>query len=441
MGHDTTEKAHLLSYGQEQQYWRERRGERTSPSLPVSCRIDGPLDVTAFATALHAMTLRHDALRLRIVEDADGRPGQLLREPPPKAGLLTLTQVNARSEDQFAAFVAKLRRADLLTPWNLAEQWPFRFRLLRCSPELHVFLADLPRLTTDGRARSVFVRDLWDHYARAVEAGGTLPAIRSAGDLLGAVRRQRDRFDGRSSTVNRAYWEKKFGALTEAAPDGPPDETDAQTPQPALTRYFSLSGPTLGVVRDHCRLAGASMFQWLLACFAAEVFRRSPRTSIDLTLPMDTRGTGEADLMGKWAISLPLRIPRCEDPGRILRGLKAEILQTMRHRHITEADLLAAGRPVPAGRPRHAVNARSRERAAPGVISLPGGVLVTDHAFAPRVDYGSDGLDLAVGDFPHRTGVSVRFDPRDHTAADADAFTEALHRQARQPVVTEGNLR
>ena len=45
--------------------------------LPIALRLRGPLDVAALERALHALVVRHEALRTRFV-DSDGMPRQVI---------------------------------------------------------------------------------------------------------------------------------------------------------------------------------------------------------------------------------------------------------------------------------------------------------------------------------------------------------------------------
>ncbi|MER5431774.1 condensation domain-containing protein [Streptomyces sp. NPDC002588] len=426
-----------LSFGQEKTYWGLRQGGIPAHSLHASLRIDGPLNAIAFNTALHTMVLRHDALRLRIAPGPSGLPGQWLAAPPDPASVLTRTLVKSGSETQFITYAARVGEGEFSRPWRLAENPHFRFTLLRFSPEVHAFLANFPRVTVDGRSRAVFLRELWQTYTD-VRNGGPTPG--RSGDLPASIRRQRERFAHRSATTNLAYWTSKFQAIESGSPrseDASGDDSDGP-PRLPLTRDFTLRGEELLAFRSNCRASTSTAFQWALARFAAEIFRITSRPHIDVLVPMDTRETADLALMGRFAITMPLLVHRSDEPAGILRNVKAEMMQTMRHRHLRYADLerARASRRTSVSRRRGVVTAAYDEHTEDRSVAMTGGVVATSEAIPLRLVRMSDGIDLAVNDFGRRLEVTVRFDPRDHDDAAADEFIVRLAGALVTPLAT-----
>ncbi|MDO0925021.1 condensation domain-containing protein [Streptomyces sp. TG1A-8] len=424
-----------LSFAQEQELRYLRSGRRAVASLQASFRIDGPLDVMHLRDALHAVVIRHDALRLRVSE-AEKEPEQWLAPPPPPEGILTCTLVKARSEEQFAVYASRLRARSLSTPWHLSRELPFRFQLLRYTPQLHALLVDFPRLTSDGQSRKVFTQDLWRAYAaHSGERPGAAPE--PVGDLSRTISDQRTRSITRSRTVNRTYWERKLAVIREHEGHRGREESSksgvsggpAEPQTVALTNKIQLMGDHLADVRQHCRQHRCSPFQWIVSRFAHEIFRSERRRYLEISVPIDTRAPRDSILMGKFAMALPLLLERADDPDTILQHLKAEIMQTMRHRHVSDADMRAARAGLPADgteRRRGTVAVRSAQYDDEEAFPVTGTLHVTRAAFTPAVTYFSDGIDLAIEESPDRLSLVLHFDSRQYSKRDADTFAANL---------------
>jgi hypothetical protein len=414
-----------LSYAQERQFARRAAGQ-PAMALQLALRIEGPLDVSAFVETLRIMVDRHDALRIRIAADSRGFPRQWLAPGEATRAPVRPAEVKARSDEQFAAYAARVRAASRGTPWDPAGLPPFRFALLRRSAELHAFLADFSPLAIDGPSRSVFGSELWTTYA-AVTDGHPLPYQAPAGDLLAMVRRQRATYDDRSCTANHAYWARKFEVLRHARRQltGADESADAH-PVGCHTRSVLLDAAALGRIGHAREATRSSLFQWVASRFASEVFRRTDRGELEVSVPMDTRAPGDRGLMGQFAASFPLLIQGSGYPDEILHSVKDEIMMTMRHRHIAHDDFRRAGGTHLAARTRGAVHLRSDIHAPESSETVPAGLRVMQNAFHDREHYTCDGLNLTVEEFADRARLVLDFDPRDHTSADADDFAHAL---------------
>ena len=423
MQNDAPPHAVPLSYAQERQF-THRAGGLPDVALQSAFRIDGPLQVPMFVDALNRVVNRHEALRLRVAEDSLGIPRQWVVAPGTVRDLVRLTAVNARSDEQFGTYAGRVRAVSRNLPWLPSEEPPFRFTLLRRSPELHAFLADFSPLAVDGRSRSIFSADLWATYA-AVAAGRPVDPDRPTGDLLATVSRQRAKYDQRSRTVNHDYWARKFRSLHRAG-QGPVHADGETTAADCHTRAIALHPAALARIRRELVRTGSSLFQWVASRFAAEVFRRTSRPELATLVPMDTRAPGDRMVMGKFAALFPLLIACSGNPDEILQSVKDEIMTTMRHRHISDDDFRRAGGTAVLTPARGAVHLRSDIHPSEEWEGLPEGLHVTQKAFTGQERFICDGLNLTIEEFADRARLVLDYDPRDHTAADADDFARTL---------------
>ncbi|WP_217559005.1 condensation domain-containing protein [Streptomyces sp. GbtcB6] len=419
-----------LSFGQDVMY--EVAGpEARNRTLQAAFAIKGPLDVAAFAGAVRTVVERRQALRVRIGRAADGTPWQTVH----RAGdgpLFARQAVQCRSEEQFAYYATRLRTAGMRQPWDLEREPPFRFRLLRYSPEHHAFLADFPQLALDACGRSLFVGELWQSYRDLVTGrSGSDPV--AGDDLISAVRQQRERQVHRSAAVAGAYWQAKCGKLARVRERLRGDPAEPLRQQ--LVRTLRVDGRRLDTVRQECEAARVSLFQRLLARFAVEMCRLRPGPELELGCMTDTREVSGRQLMGRFSLSLPLLLPAVLTDGEALAQLRAELMRTMRHRHISGADFRRAAAGQPQVPPRGAVTARLLEHSASNDLNRLSetGLTVEPGAYSPRAA-ASTGIDLAVHDHGSRVDVVLRLDSRDFAPPDADAVARGLDQLLRSSV-------
>ncbi|MFJ2867679.1 condensation domain-containing protein [Kitasatospora sp. NPDC087314] len=423
-----------LSYAQEHEYGRQREKQQPMKVVQLSEGIEGPLDVPALHRALSALVRLHEALRLRVGPASDGRPMQWLADPPPPGDLLAAHRIKARSPEQFGTYVAGVRARALSEPFDLAHRPPFRFRLFRYSEQLHAFTADLPALTADRASRSLLRGRLWDAYGAALAGQDCMSDAEGEG-LLAAIRRAREKHDKRSATVEHRYWARKFATMA-ALSDGSPENSggstgtslDGPTP-PAITRFSFIPGPTVALLRRTCRDAGVTFFQFALAHFARTFFLRTTRAGLAMTLPLDTRSAGERDIVGKFSRGLPILVERSEEFTTLLRRIGSDLMQTMRHQHVSYADLRRAqnlsGRAHSDGAREAIVRYTLHEERF--VDTGPGGLRVTHDAFAPKVSYTCDGISFIINEYGQGVTLVLCFDPREFSVAEADRFTADLN--------------
>ncbi|MET9498478.1 condensation domain-containing protein [Streptomyces sp. NPDC006552] len=422
-----------LSYAQEHEYGRLRETQQPTKVVQLAERIEGPLDVPALHRALSALVTMHEALRLRVGTASDGRPVQWLADAPPPEGLLDARRIKARSPEQFGTYLAGARAQALAEPFDLSSRPPFRFRLFRYSEQLHALIVDLPTLTADLASRSLVRGRLWEAYGAAL-ADQEYASDGEGDGLLAAISRAREQHDRRSATVEHRYWSRKFEAMAalldepENAGSGADAPSDAPAPA-AITRFSFIPGPAVASLRLSCREAKVTLFQFALAHFARIYFLHTTRPGLAMTLPLDTRSTGERTVVGKFSRGLPILVERSTDLTTLLRRIGSELMQTMRHQHIAYTDLCRARRaPGRAdGDGLRGAIVRYTLHAERFVEAGPGGLRLTHNAFAPQVNYTCDGISFIVNEYQQSVTFVLCFDPREFSVAQADRFTADLN--------------
>ncbi|MDH6134157.1 hypothetical protein P3T37_003559 [Kitasatospora sp. MAA4] len=398
-----------------------RDGITAGPTLELSYRIEGPLDIPAFIASVGDVVDSHDALRLAMCECGDSGPHQWERATPPPADLVTCQRVKAGSEERFSRYVAHLATTDVGEPWDLRTEFPFRLRLIQHSPELHAFIATFSQLAVDGSVRAVFGGDLWQAYRRrlgdhdavtapsrrflstAAESGS--PAADS-GAIADFWRRQYARIPG------------EWGFRASSVPDAGTAEAGS------LETGFVLEGERLRTMRQAVRSNNTTEAIWVQHALASAVFEHTDAASTAIWMPVDTRSTGERRLLGMLTLSLPMVVDRRAASSDLLRTLTGDWLDMLRHRRVTreivEAGEIAAlgdlaGGPERSVRLAYISHPRQQRRTAVGDLTVDYG------AYAPLIERVVSGVHLRVGSW----GDRVRFDFTVNRAR----LTEAAARQ------------
>ncbi|AYN38624.1 hypothetical protein D9753_06510 [Streptomyces dangxiongensis] len=179
--------------------WERCYDEPYPKAVSLDCstalRMRGHLDVGALRDALADVALRHDALRLRLLDTGTPieqvvRPRQALRPEPFPLETVNLGDALRRRELHEILL-------DLTTrPFDVTDRLS-RATLLRLAADDHVLLTSFHHLVFDAPSHQVYLRDLADFYNRRVAApvaGEGRPAF-SYVDFVRAENTPRARLD------------------------------------------------------------------------------------------------------------------------------------------------------------------------------------------------------------------------------------------------------
>ncbi|MFI0939409.1 amino acid adenylation domain-containing protein [Streptomyces sp. NPDC021020] len=160
----------VCSYQQEG-LWFEHQVDPASAAyhIPAALRLRGQLDVAVLERALHALVVRHEALRTRFVADG-GVPRQVI-DPAPAGLSLPVAEV---SEEGLERWVAD----ETGRPMDLAAGPLFRARLGRIAPDEHVLVLVVHHIVADGWSVGILADDLTRLFAaESGLAGARLPEL------------------------------------------------------------------------------------------------------------------------------------------------------------------------------------------------------------------------------------------------------------------------
>ena len=165
-----------LSLEQHRFYAVEQFSENVrSASIPVGIEMDGPLNADVFEACLPILVRRHQSLRT-VVREVEGNPVQVILANPAVAlaqhSLVDLDEASRQAQ------IAKLIEKDLKRPFDLHTGPLYRFLLLKCAHDKHVFLLAFHHIIADFLSIGIFLDELSTIYASLLEnRSPNLPAL------------------------------------------------------------------------------------------------------------------------------------------------------------------------------------------------------------------------------------------------------------------------
>ena len=301
-----------LSYGQEQLWFVDRfaPGQPTY-NITFALQMSGPLDAGALGRAAGALVARHEALRTRLVANADGRPVQVI--DPPGAAPPELVDLSEFDPDKRQAALREFIDAEAVRPFSLADGPLLRTWLLRLAGDEHLMIVVVHHSVFDGWSVGVFVRELAALYQQ--EAGGEPAGLDElAVQFADYAVWERDRLQGAALAELEGYWREAMdGCETVQFP------TDR--PRPVLDGFEGGQVPhmieldLLDALREVSRREGSTLFVTLMAALLALLSRYTGQT--DLVVGTSSANRGKRDLVpliGFLVNMLPVRTDLSGDP-------------------------------------------------------------------------------------------------------------------------------
>ncbi|GAA1591043.1 non-ribosomal peptide synthetase [Actinoplanes couchii] len=268
-------------------------------NLPVSCRIEGRLDVEALHRAVTAVVHRHEALRSTVEETSDGRAVQVVQ--PGGEVPMPVLDVPGDTAPARLAEAARMVERTASRVFDLAHGPVFRAALLRLSDTDHVLVLVLHHIAGDGWSMGVIARDLTRLYA----AEPLPPLTVQYGDY--AIW-QREWLTEAVLAGQLGYWRDRLAGMP------PTLELPTDRPRPVVasyrgvTRQFTVGPVVTGALRALAQAEAATLFMVLLAAFKVLLARYTGQTDIVVGAPVANRRSAELDdLVGFFVNTLVLR--------------------------------------------------------------------------------------------------------------------------------------
>ncbi|MCK1516313.1 amino acid adenylation domain-containing protein [Bradyrhizobium sp. 190] len=299
-----------LSFAQ-QRLWllAQLDGVNSNYHIRGALRLSGDLDVRAWRRSLDRVFARHESLR-SVFRVVDEQPRvELLSDEH-----LPVLEHDLRQREDAGQELARLRREEADTPFDLTTGPLIRGRLIRIAEREYEFLLTQHHIISDGWSMGVLVRELGALY-RAFVAGQEDPLQPLAIQYPDYAAWQRQWLAGERLQRQVDYWRQAFKdapAVLELPTDRP------------RSPVRSLAGASLPIeidadlalsIRRLSQSHRTTAFMTVLAAWAAVLSKLSGQTDLVIGTPTANRNRREIEgLVGFFVNMLALRVDLSEEP-------------------------------------------------------------------------------------------------------------------------------
>ena len=294
----------------------------------VTYRLAGALDTLALERGLNALERRHEILRTSFPANGQ-KPRQNIAPAAPRALPVTdvrrdLLKLGAEAGDKL---IGQFLLSEAERPFDLKRGPLWRTRLVRRSPEEHIFSYTMHHIIFDGFSNDVFLSELSTLY-RAYCAGEA-PALDDLPvQFADFAVWSRDRLSSEIDARQFAFWKERLGgAVTPLRLPTDHPRVDSAI-QKGMNRPFDFPDQLAREVRSLSRGAKVSLFVILQAAFGVMLNRYSGQEDMIVCSPLAARDRAELEhLIGYFSNIVAIRIDLSGDPsfsellGRVRRAV------------------------------------------------------------------------------------------------------------------------
>jgi amino acid adenylation domain-containing protein/non-ribosomal peptide synthase protein (TIGR01720 family) len=265
-----------LAFGQQRLWFLDQLDPGNAAYvIRAAARLQGALDLPAFAWGLRQILRRHTILRTSIVTDANGSPVQQVLAAPDLP--LQLIDVQGLAADRQALSTQTLLAQAAQRSFDLFQGPLWRLSLIRQGPTTHLFLLAIHHSIADGWSLDVFFNELAALYrARLCQQASELAALPM--QYADYARWQRGEAQQAALQRQLAYWQEHL----QGAPLVLELPTDHRRPPvqrfQGASHRFTLSPQSADLLSTLGRQEGCTLFTILLAalnCLLARYTRHS----------------------------------------------------------------------------------------------------------------------------------------------------------------------
>ncbi|UWU82886.1 amino acid adenylation domain-containing protein [Bradyrhizobium yuanmingense] len=384
----------VLSFAQQRLWFLAQLNEgSTNYHIPLTLRLRGVLDRSAWQRSLDRVFARHEALRSVFVA-RQGKPR--VEVLPPDAGL-PIVDHDLRERSAAEAALLDLCHEEGRTPFDLARGPLIRGHLVRMSDVEHVFLLTQHHIVSDGWSMGVLLRELSQLY-RAFEAGQDDPLPPLAIQYPDYAVWQRQWLSGERLQKQAQYWRSALAGTTRLVL--PTDRA-----RPAQQSFAAATIPIVidaDLTRELRRLSlqhGTTLFMIVLAAWAAVLSRLSGQDDLVIGVPSANRGHREIEeLIGFFVNTLALRLDLSGKPSvsELLERTRRTVLAAQEHQDLPFEQVVEIVQPPRAldHTPLFQVML-AWENNALGALDLPG---LSVEAAGDEIDQVEFDLELSLGE-------------------------------------------
>ncbi len=318
----------LVCTFQQEGLWFEQQLNPLSAAYHIAfaLRLTGPLDIPALQRALHALVVRHEALRTRFT-DHGGLPRQVI-DPPPQQLPLPVTDITPAQVQAWAA-------GQVNQPMDLARGPLARFALARTGPGQHVLVLVVHHIIGDGWSARIVAGELSQLYT-ADTTGTTAALVPLAIQPADHAAWQRRWLAGAELDRQLGFWQETLAGLPTV--DFPADRPRPAQPTGAGATVERRLPDQIGVAaRDYARTHQVSFLAVLHAALLTVLHRWTGQTDLPIGSVFSGRTRPETEpMVGYFVNTLVLRTRLDGDPSftDLVRRCHDTVLDATAHQDV-----------------------------------------------------------------------------------------------------------
>jgi len=273
--------------------------------MPLSVRLSGSLNVAILERSLSEVVRRHEVLRTAF-EDLDGQPVQVIS--PPQHVNLPVFDLSELSDQTRKEQVARHRRCEVETHFDLAAAPLWRAKLLRLGPEEHIALFTMHHAISDGWSMNVLVSEFGKLY-EAFSLDQPSPLEELPVQYADYAIWQREWLRGEVLDAQLNYWR---GHLADAPAhlELPTDRPESRNRTTAgAMHHFTISPEVTARLKELGRREEATVFMLMLTAFSLLLSRYCGQDDIIIGTVIAGRQRLELErLIGFFVNTLVMRV-------------------------------------------------------------------------------------------------------------------------------------
>ncbi|HXA86027.1 MAG TPA: condensation domain-containing protein, partial [Candidatus Dormibacteraeota bacterium] len=273
-------------------------------NMPAAVQIQGDLDTATLEKALNEIVRRHDTLHSNFV---------LLDQAlvkcvsPVEAFSVPLVDLRQLPEEERYPRARQLARAESQHPFDLEQDWPVRFALVRLGNADHVLLLTMHHIVSDGWSIGVLMQEFAALYT-AYHHGLPSPLSELSIQYADYARWQRELLELGKLGEEIQYWTERLKGVVSPLPlptDRPRPAQQSFRGAHASAALDSLLSNALSAL---ARRENVTIFMLLLAAFKVLLARYSGQNDIVIGTPLAGRTSVETEkLIGLFVNTLVVR--------------------------------------------------------------------------------------------------------------------------------------
>lgn len=339
----------------QREVWLDQRAWPGSSHLNIGggAVLRGPLNIARLQASLQLLVDRHEALRL--VPRSDGQ--QLLLATHPAR--LEVIELQESSDAEAETAMARHWNARMAEPFELGEQPPWRFILLRAHATLHGLSIQFHHLVMDGwgttqlmQAWSTIYQDLGSRDDESTACTGSNDDCSVGASYITFIEDSQRYRQSALFERDAGYWQRELAPLAAPgrkplverrriahAPPGP-----SQLPAAHLIQ-LSLEQAPFAALEQRARAEGLSSFNVLLAALALYFGRLSGQSQVLVGVPsLNRSGQRFRHTPGMFTglQCLRLDLERAGTAGGLMQQASAQMQAALRHARYPLSELAHA---------------------------------------------------------------------------------------------------